>query len=196
MNPLIAAIELFSRHRNAANLLFISMIMFGFFGLSQLNRQFFPTVDVKNVTIRVNWPGATAQDVDKNIVAAIQPEIRFLDGVKEVRSESRQNFAAITVEFEQEADMQRAVADIEAAVSALTTLPKQAERPIIKQEVFFEPIASLLISGPYDEAVCASMPKICAMVCLMSALIKLNLRRFGSQRFGLQPAPNSYAAII
>ena len=153
MNPLVAAIELFSRHRNAANLLFISMIMFGFFGLSQLNRQFFPTVDVKNVSIRINWPGATAQDVDKNIVAAIQPEIRFLDGVKEVSSESRQNFAAITVEFEQEADMQRAVADIEAAVSALTTLPKQAERPIIKQEVFFEPIASLLISGPYDEAV-------------------------------------------
>ena len=159
MNPLIAAIELFSRHRNAANLLFISMIMFGFFGLSQLNRQFFPTVDVKNVTIRVNWPGATAQDIDKNIVAAIQPEIRFLDGVKEVRSESRQSFAAITMEFNAETDMQRAVADVEAAVNAVTTLPKEAERPIIKQEIFFEPIASLLVSGPYDEAVLRTYAK-------------------------------------
>ena len=39
MRPVI---ELFSRHRNAANLLFFSMFMLGFFGLQQLNTQFFP----------------------------------------------------------------------------------------------------------------------------------------------------------
>jgi hypothetical protein len=43
MYPMRAIVELFSRHRNAANLLFFSMIMFGFFGLSGLNTQFFPT---------------------------------------------------------------------------------------------------------------------------------------------------------
>ena len=83
MSPMTAMVELFSRHRNAANLLFVSMIMFGFYGLAGLNTQFFPTTDIKTVKIRVVWPGATAQDVDKNIVATIQPEVRFIDGVKE-----------------------------------------------------------------------------------------------------------------
>ena len=55
------SIELFSRHRNAANLLFFAMIMLGFFGLSNLNVQFFPTTEIKTVNITVPWPGASAQ---------------------------------------------------------------------------------------------------------------------------------------
>ncbi|MDA8539816.1 efflux RND transporter permease subunit [Alphaproteobacteria bacterium] len=151
MNPMRAIVELFSRHRNAANLLFFSMIMFGFFGLSGLNTQFFPTTEIKIVNINVPWPGATAQDVDKNIVATIQPEVRFIDGVKEFKSTSRTGFAAITVEFYPEAEIQKAVGDVEAAVNAITTLPKDAEKPIISQTTFFEPVVSVLLSGPFEE---------------------------------------------
>ena len=124
--PLTPAIELFSRHRNAANLLFISMILFGFFGLSNLNVQFFPTTEIKIVNITVPWAGASAQDVDKNIVATIQPEVRFIDGVKEFSSTSRQSVATISLEFMPQTDMQRAVGEVEAAVNALTTLPKDS----------------------------------------------------------------------
>jgi multidrug efflux pump subunit AcrB len=151
MGTMRALVELFSRHRNAANLLFFSMIMFGAFGLSGLNTQFFPTTEIKTVNINVVWPGATAQDVDKNIVAAIQPEVRFIDGVKEFKSTSRTGLAAVSVEFFPEADIQRAVGDVEAAVNAITTLPKDAEKPIISQVTFFEPVVSVLLSGPFEE---------------------------------------------
>ncbi|MEC7234877.1 MAG: efflux RND transporter permease subunit, partial [Pseudomonadota bacterium] len=128
MNPITPAVQLFARHRNAANLLFFSMIMLGFFGLTNLNIQFFPTTEIKNVNIIVPWPGATAQDIDKNIVATVQPEVRFIDGVREFSSTSRQGVAVMNVEFYPETDMQRAVGDVEAAVNALTTLPKESER--------------------------------------------------------------------
>ncbi len=39
----------------------------------------------------------------------------------------------------------------ESAVDQITTLPKDIERPIIRQYVNFEPVASILISGPYEE---------------------------------------------
>ena len=55
MSPMRSTVQMFSRHRNAANLLFISMIMFGFFGLSGLNTQFFPTTEIKIVNINVPW---------------------------------------------------------------------------------------------------------------------------------------------
>ena len=151
MSPMRSTVQMFSRHRNAANLLFISMIMFGFFGLSGLNTQFFPTTEIKIVNINVPWPGATAQDVDKNIVATIQPEVRFIDGVKEFKSISRTGFAAISVEFYPEVDIQKAVGDVEAAVNAIITLPKDAEKPIISQTTFFEPVVSVLLSGPFEE---------------------------------------------
>ena len=151
MGMMRALVEMFSRHRNAANLLFFSMIMMGFFGLAGLNTQFFPTTEIKIVNINVVWPGATAQDVDKNIVATIQPEVRFIDGVKEFKSTSSTGLAAISVEFYPEADIQRAVGDVEAAVNAITTLPKDAEKPIISQVTFFEPVLSILLSGPFEE---------------------------------------------
>ena len=159
MGPMRAIVELFSRHRNAANLLFFSMIMMGAFGLSNLNVQFFPTTDIQIVNIRVAWPGATAQDVDKNIVAAVQPEVRFIDGVKEFNAVSRNGYASMTVEFYPDTDMQRAIGDVEAAVNGLTTLPQQSEKPIISQETFFEPVVSVLVSGPFDERALRSYAK-------------------------------------
>ena len=145
------SIELFSRHRNAANLLFFAMIMLGFFGLSNLNVQFFPTTEIKTVTITVPWPGASAQDIDKNIVATVQPEVRFIDGVKEFSAQSRQGVGVMSIEFKPDTDIQRAVADVEAAVNAIVTLPKDAEKPLISQETFFESVVSVLVTGPFEE---------------------------------------------
>ena len=149
--PIVPSIELFSRHRNAANLLFISMILFGIYGLSNLNTQFFPTTEIKEVNINVSWQGATAEDIDKNIVAAIEPEVRFIDGVKEFYAKSRQGFTSIRLEFRPDTDMQRAVGEVEAAVNSVTTLPKDSEKPTISQATFYEPVASVLVSGPFEE---------------------------------------------
>lgn len=149
--PITPAIELFSRHRNAANLLFISMILFGIYGLANLNTQFFPTTEIKEININVSWQGATAEDVDQNIVGAIEPEVRFIDGVKEFYAKSRQGSTSIRLEFRPDTDMQRAVGEVEAAVNSVTTLPKGAEKPIISQATFYEPVASVLVSGPFEE---------------------------------------------
>ena len=123
MGPMRATVELF-RGIAMPPTYFSSMIMFGVFGLAGLNTQFFPTTEIKNVNIRVIWPGATAQDVDKNIVATIQPEVRFIDGVKEFRSTSRNGVAAVAVEFYPEVDIQRAVGDVKLRSMPLLRCPK------------------------------------------------------------------------
>ncbi|MFL2946321.1 MAG: efflux RND transporter permease subunit [Parvibaculales bacterium] len=186
MNPITPAVQLFARHRNAANLLFFSMIMLGFFGLTNLNIQFFPTTEIKNVNITVPWPGATAQDIDKNIVASVQPEVRFIDGVKEFSSTSRQGVAVMNVEFYAETDMQRAVGDVEAAVNALTTLPKESERPIISQETFFEPAASILISGPFEERSLRAFAKQIRDGLLEQGIDKINLEGYRDEEIWIE----------
>ena len=74
-------IALFTRHRTAANLIMVLMILFGALGLARMNTQFFPTFAIEWVSVSVSWPGASAEDVDTNIIAAIEPEVRFLVGV-------------------------------------------------------------------------------------------------------------------
>ncbi|MFQ5985342.1 MAG: efflux RND transporter permease subunit, partial [Alphaproteobacteria bacterium] len=77
-------IGLFARHPNAANLLMALMVVAGLFALTRLNTQFFPDFGIDVIAVRAEWPGASAEDVEANVVEAIEPEVRFLDGVKKV----------------------------------------------------------------------------------------------------------------
>lgn len=181
-----AAIELFSRHKNAANLLFFSMIMLGVFGLLKLNTQFFPTVEVNIVSIQIPWPGASAQDVDKNIVATVQPEVRFIDGVKEFSAQSRLGLASMTVEFLPGTEMQRALGDVEAAVNGIVTLPKDSERPLIAQTLFYEPVASIMVSGDFDERSLRSYAKEIRDGLLNAGVDKITMSGFRDEEIWVE----------
>lgn len=144
-------LALFARHPTAANLVLVLMIICGLAALTQVNRQFFPDFGIDMVTVTVSWPGASAADVDENIVQGIEPELRFLDGVKQVVSSSYEGVAVINVEFEPGADMQQGLADVESAVGQVRTLPEDAERPEIRRIVLYETVTRLVVSGPFSE---------------------------------------------
>lgn len=139
-------------HRNAANLLMGMLVVAGLYALTQLNTQFFPKTEVPTISVVIAWPGASAEDVEGNIIEAIEPEVRFLDGVDSVDSYAREGVAQIVVEFASSADMQKAQSDIEQAVSSVTTLPQDSERAVISRFIFYESVAALAISGPFTES--------------------------------------------
>ena len=145
-------IGVFARHPTAANLLMVIMIISGFFALNKMNTQFFPDFGIDIVSVSVEWPGASAEDVDSNIVQAIEPEVRFLDSVKRVRSSSLEGRATILVEFNAGTDMQSALSDVETAVSTVTTLPEDSEQPEVRKIVRYDSISRLVLSGPVPES--------------------------------------------
>lgn len=145
-------ISLFVRHPNAANLTMVLMLIAGIYAIAKLNTQFFPTVETKLITVSVAWSGASAEDVSANILSAIEPEVRFLDGVDRIRSVAREGSANITLEFDPRADMQKAQADVETAVSQVTTLPEEAEIPEVSRPQFFDSVGKIALSGPFSEA--------------------------------------------
>ncbi len=144
-------IGVFTSHPTAANLLMAVMIILGVFSLSRMNTQFMPDFGIDWVRVAVDWSGASADDVDANIVRALEPELRYLDGVKKVVSVSVEGRAKLSIEFEPGADMQAALADVETAVDRVTTLPEDSETPRINRAVRYDNIIRLLISGPYSE---------------------------------------------
>ncbi len=145
-------IGLFVRHRNASNLLMAMMLIAGLFAVTRLNTQFFPTIGLDFISVSVVWPGATAADVESNIVAAVEPEVRFLDSVKRVFSFAREGVATVVLEYESGAEMQTALSNVEAAIGRVATLPEDSETPRITRVVAYDPISRLLISGPFSEA--------------------------------------------
>ena len=145
-------IRLFVRHRNAANLLMALIFVIGGYALTKLNTQFFPDFGLDIVSIQVNWPGASAGDVEANIVEAIEPEIRFLDGVDKVTSYAIEGLGRVVVEYRAGTDMQSALSDAEAAVRQIAILPEDSERPLVRRVMRYDTIVRLVLSGPYSEA--------------------------------------------
>jgi multidrug efflux pump subunit AcrB len=144
-------IGLFVRHPTASNLLMIVIIVLGLFATSRLNTQFFPTLEIPAISVTVQWSGASAQDVEENIVDALDPELRFLDDVEKITGIAREGVAVFNIEFFSSADMQKAQSDVEQAVDSITTLPDAAEEPEIRRITFYEPVAKIAISGPFSE---------------------------------------------
>ena len=136
-------ITLFTRHRTAANLLMVMMILLGALGLARMNTQLYPTFGIDWISVSVTWPGASAEDVNANVVAAIEPEVRFLDGVKRVVSQAVEGVGSIVIEFHSGTDLDTALANVENAVDRVETLPEQSEKPVVTRIYTYEPLAKL-----------------------------------------------------
>lgn len=90
----------FTRHRTAANLLLVMLVVAGLYSAPKMRAQFFPDVIVDDITIDISWDGAGAEDVDASIVEVLQPTLMSVDGVMETSSVSREGNATISLEFE------------------------------------------------------------------------------------------------
>ena len=77
-------INIFMRHPVAANLLMALMLLSGVYGLIKMNIQFLPNFNVNYVKVRVVWPGASADDVEKSIIYPVEKELRDINNVKEI----------------------------------------------------------------------------------------------------------------
>ena len=145
-------VRFFVRHPNAANLLMILTIVVGVLAVGRLNTQFFPTLGFDVITVSVSWPGASAEDVDRGIVEVIEPEVRFLDDVREVRSTASEGNASVVIEYLDGADMQAALSEVEQAVGRLTTLPEDSEEPVISRFERYDTVTRLAVTGEVSES--------------------------------------------
>ncbi|MEJ2139509.1 MAG: efflux RND transporter permease subunit [Gammaproteobacteria bacterium] len=144
-------ISFFARHGVAGNLLMVLLVMFGLFGASKLNRQVMPDFELDMIQITVEWPGASPQDVEENIVEAIEPEVRFLDDVDKVQGAAFEGRAELTITFTENANMSRALTDVQSAIARITTFPADIESPVILQITNSDEVCRLEITGPFSE---------------------------------------------
>ena len=166
----------FARHNTAANLLMAILVLVGVFALTKLNRQIFPDFEIPIITISIPWPGASAEDIEKGILDVVEPELRFLDAAEKVRSTAKEGQAFIFMEFAPTADMQKAQADVEQALSTITTLPEEAERPQVTRAALYEPVLRLSVSGPFTEQALKSYAKLIRDGLLNAGIDKVDIR--------------------
>ncbi|MCT8158919.1 efflux RND transporter permease subunit [Pseudoruegeria sp. SHC-113] len=140
----------FTRHRTAANLLLVVLIVAGLAAMPRMRAQFFPDVIVDSVSVIVAWDGAGAEDVDTAIVQLLEPALLAVEGVESTSATSREGRASINLEFEPNWDMSRAADDVQSAVDGVSNLPEDAEDPEVRRGVWRDRVTDVVITGPVD----------------------------------------------
>lgn len=89
-NSASGVLSYFTRHRTAANLLLVILIVLGLAAGSRIRSQFFPDVIIESISVDVAWQGAGPEDVDNGIVAVLEPALLVVEGVTGSNSTARE----------------------------------------------------------------------------------------------------------
>lgn len=137
----------FTRHKTAANLLLVVLLGLGLFAIPNMRAQFLPDVIVETVHVSVDWENASPEAVDTAIAQALGPALMTVDGVEKSYSRAREGRATLWFEFEPGWDMAQATDDVRTAVESVTTLPEEADEPVVRQNAWRDRVTDIVIAG-------------------------------------------------
>jgi HAE1 family hydrophobic/amphiphilic exporter-1 len=94
--------------------------------------QMSPDIEKPVLDVRVSWPGAAPEDVDREIVGRLEAELASLNGVEEIASRSTRGSARVTLTYSVGQDMDKALVLLLSKLSAVSGLPDEADTPLVK----------------------------------------------------------------
>lgn len=117
-----------------ATVLSLLIIVIGIASLLRLPVREYPDIDDPNVIVTVIYPGASAAVVEREITEPVEEAVSAIEGVRQIRSQSRDGRARVEVEFSLSRNLDLAAADVRDRVSTIRNeLPDEAEEPEIAQ---------------------------------------------------------------
>jgi HAE1 family hydrophobic/amphiphilic exporter-1 len=90
----------------------VALVVFGLVSFVLLQTDEFPDVAVPIVVVATPYPGASPDNVEREIVEPMEEAISGISGVTRVTSNALDGFASIVVEFDYDRDLQEASQEI------------------------------------------------------------------------------------
>jgi hydrophobic/amphiphilic exporter-1 (mainly G- bacteria), HAE1 family len=128
----------------------IALVVFGIFSLMSLQIDEFPDITNPIVVVAVPYPGASPEQVEREIVDRMEEAFGSISGLDQMTSKSMDGFALITIQFLFSKNADQGMQDVRDAISGIQNdLPVEMKPPILKK---FDPddlpIVSLILRSP------------------------------------------------
>ncbi len=139
---------------NATSVFIITFMifLFGIQAYQQMPKEQFPEVELPTVYINTPYFGNSAADIENLVTRPLEKEIQSVEGIKDIKSTSIQDFSVIVAEFESDEDIDEAVRKIKDAVDvAKSELPTDLDQdPTVLDVNLSEiPIVTINLSGEF-----------------------------------------------
>lgn len=147
-------ISFFARNGVAANLLLFAIVLAGVYALysRKIPLEVFPEFESRNISISVNYRGATPEEVEESVVIRVEEAISDVEGIEEMLSTANSSGGNVTVEIDEDYDLREVQDNIEARIDALEDFPPgDAENVVIRRAESSRWVISVVISGDLNE---------------------------------------------
>lgn len=128
------------------------LLIFGFIAFTNMGVDLFPEIDLPTVTVTSTLPGADPEIMDSDVTEVLEEQINTIEGVKSIRSSSREGQSQIVVEFVLEKDVDVAAQEVRDKVNlARPDLPDDLEPPLVqKLDIAAQPIMWIAVTTRGD----------------------------------------------
>jgi multidrug efflux pump subunit AcrB len=141
-----------ARNAVAANLLMAALIVGGFIFSGQIKQEVFPEFDIDWISVTVPYPGADPEEAEKGIVLALEEAVRGIDGIDELQGSAAEGRGSVYVKLLSSANPNKVLGDIKNAVDRITTLPVDAEEPVVSLMASKREVITLVLHGDVQNA--------------------------------------------
>lgn len=108
----------------------IAIVVLGIISTLKLPVSLMPDIDVPQITVQVSTPGYSAKEVEQQYVGMLRGQLTQVDGVAQLRSESRADGGSVTLTFEPGSDMDLLFIEVNEKIDrAMNNMPKGSDRP-------------------------------------------------------------------
>ena len=112
------------------------VVVLGIVATLRVPVQMIPDLDVRTVQVRTTWPGATPQDIEKEILIEQEEYLRSIPSLQRIESTASSGHARIELEFPPGVDINEILIRVNNALSQVPSYPDNVNQPRIFAEAF------------------------------------------------------------
>ena len=130
-------------------LLYLMVIVFGFYSFSTLPLALMPSMEVPAAIVYATYPGAGPEDIEQQVAKPLESAVAGLSGLDTLQSTSSENMAMLIVQFTDSTDLDDAMTDLRDKVSQVKSqLPDDASDPTVMSiDIDSMPVVQVALRG-------------------------------------------------
>ena len=141
------------KNKSTIYLLAIMLMIFGVISYVRMPKELFPEINYPTVFVQTVYPGNSPEDIENLITRPLENELQTVKGIKNLKSNSLQDFSMIFVEFQTNVNIKSALLDVKDAIDKTKSkLPTdlRTEPSAINFDFNSLPILNVNLSGDYS----------------------------------------------
>lgn len=130
-------------------LLYIMVIVFGFYSFSTLPLALMPSMEIPAAIVYATYPGAGPEDIEQQVTKPLESAVAGLSGLDTLQSTSSENMSMVIIQFTDSTNLDDAMTDLRDKVSQVKSqLPDDASDPTVMSiDIDSMPVVQVALRG-------------------------------------------------